>query len=51
MLIRYLVYKEFLQMWRNRFLKVLALIYPVVIMCVVSLGDEYGGEKCRGGSG
>lgn len=34
MLIRYLVYKEFLQMWRNRFLKVLALIYPVVIMCV-----------------
>ena len=50
MLIRYLVYKEFLQMWRNRFLKVLALIYPVVIMCV-SLGDEYGGEKCCSGSG
>ena len=39
MLIRYLVYKEFLQMWRNRF-----------HVCV-SLGDEYGGEKCRGGSG
>ena len=34
MLILYLIKKEFLQMNRNHFLKVLALVYPVVVMCV-----------------
>ena len=34
MLLRYLVYKELLQMKRNRILKVLALLYPIVIMRV-----------------
>ncbi|MBF1548903.1 MAG: ABC transporter permease, partial [Prevotella salivae] len=34
MLILYLIKKEFLQMNRNHFLKVLALVYPVAVMCV-----------------
>ena len=35
MRLRYLIYKELLQMKRNPFLKVLVLIYPVFIMCVM----------------
>ena len=35
MRLRYLIYKELLQMKRNPFFKVLVLIYPVFIMCVM----------------
>lgn len=35
MSLKYLLYKEFLQIWRNRFLPKMIVAYPVVIMCII----------------
>lgn len=50
-MIRYLIQKEFLQIRRNAFLPRLIIIFPIVIMCVMPVGDADGGEEYRGGCG